>query len=90
MLLGCRRDPVKKVNPLVWCAKPGKLASSYITLAALSLSINVLTVTVCLSKASAYLTGGNVNIFMLCTLIGFLVKYSMVFLREKIFFSLAR
>lgn len=28
------------------------------------------------------------NIFTLCTLIGFLVKYSMAFLREKIFFLL--
>lgn len=50
-------------------------------IAALSFSRNVLTVTVCLSKASAYLTGGDVNIFTQCALIGFLVKYSMVFLR---------
>lgn len=48
----------------------------------------MLTVTVCLSEASAYLTGGDVTIFMLHALIGFLVKYSMVFLR--FFFSVAR
>lgn len=50
-------------------------------IAVLSLPRNVLTVTVCLSEASAYLTGGDVTIFMLHALIGFLVKYSMVFLR---------
>lgn len=45
----------------------------------------------CLSEVSLYLTGGDVNIFMLCTLIGFLLKYSMVFLRNKIFyFSITR
>lgn len=41
----------------------------------------------CLSEASAYLTGGDVTTFMLRALLGFLVKYSMVFLS---FFALAR
>lgn len=48
----------------------------------------MLTVTVCLSKASAYLTGGDVTIFTLHVLIGFLVKYSMSF--SEFFFSIAR
>lgn len=51
------------MNPLIRCARTGKRASSSVALRDPSPTMNVLTVAVCQSKAFAYLTGDDVNIF---------------------------
>lgn len=76
-----QENPGYKGEPFCLVCQIWKTCQLLHHIAALSLSRNVLTVTVCLTKASAYLTGGDVTIFTLHALIGFSVKYSMVFLR---------